>query len=99
MGLPRFIIITAPMDQKFDVIRKVRSLAVYAFNDSFFCISLPLRFQRIIEVDLVANRISTSCYSNRHGTSRYKLKVQWKLNEGSMVIGNRGDFSKAVSRI
>ena len=67
MGLPRFIIITAPMDQKFDVIRKVRSLALYAFNDPFFCTSLPLRFQRIIEVNLVANLISTSCYTNRYG--------------------------------
>ena len=67
MGLPRFIMITSPTDHKFDVIRKVRSLALYAFNDPFFCTSLPVRFQRIIEVDLVANLIFTSCHTNRHG--------------------------------
>ena len=59
LGLPSFIIITAPIDQIFGGIRKVRSLALYAFNDPFFCTSFPLRSQRLIAMDLVVDSIAT----------------------------------------
>ena len=72
LGLPSFSIITAPIDhcdQIFDGIRKVRSLALYALNDPFFCTSLPQRSQRLTTMDLVVDPICTSCYTNSHSNS------------------------------
>ena len=69
LGLPSFSIITAPIDQIFDGIRKVRSLALYALNDPFFCTSLLLRSQRLSTVDLVVDPNCTSCYTNSNSNS------------------------------
>ena len=89
LGLPSFSIITAPIDQIFGGIRKVRSLALYAFNDPFFCTSLPLRSQRLSTVDLVVDPICTvictACYTNSNSNSNSNSKfngnlvtVQWQ---------------------
>ena len=93
LGLPSFSIITAPIDQIFGGIRKVRSLALYAFNDPFFCTSLPLRSQRLSTVDLVVDPICTSCYTNSNSNSNSNSKfngnlvtVQWQQTVGGIPL-------------
>ena len=77
LGLPSFSIITAPIDQIFVGIRKVRSLALYAFNDPFFCTSLPLRSQRLSTMEL-------SILIAHHAT-RIQIQIQIQI-QNSMEI-------------
>ena len=91
LGLPSFSIITAPIDQIFVGIRKVRSLALYAFNDPFFCTSLPLRSQRLSTMDLVVDPNCTSCYTNSNSNSNSKfngnlMTVQWQQTVGGIPL-------------
>ncbi len=93
LGLPSFSIITAPIDQIFGGIRKVRSLALYAFNDPFFRTSLPLRSQRLSTVDLVVDPICTACYTNSNSNSNSNSKfngnlmiVQWQQTVGGIPL-------------
>ena len=53
--LPRIGIITAPIDQKFDIVPSVNSLALYVLDDPFFVGSKEFSLQPLLVEDLVVH--------------------------------------------
>ena len=52
---PRIGIITAPIDQKFDIVPSVNSLALYLLDDPLFVGSFKFSSQPLFEEDLVVH--------------------------------------------
>ena len=84
--LPRIGIITAPIDQKFDIVPSVNSLVLYLLDDPLLVGSFEFSSQPLFEEELVAHYTRIWRYAHSHGKGGEILKMVYEMRWNQITL-------------